>query len=140
MDRNSGDKTPVIICGGSSSVGLYAVHIARQHGFDVVMLCSPKHREKVKAHGANHVFDHKSDDVVEQIKNAAPQLQYIFATIGDKASAATASKALGGAGSTLCTVRPGRANTESVSSRAKVTDVLVWTTFLKNHHQYKKVK
>jgi hypothetical protein len=44
---------------------------------------------------------------------------------------------LGEAEGTLCTLRPGRANTEGVSSRAKVTDVLVWTVFLKDHHQYK---
>lgn len=139
IDRSSGDKTSVLIWGGSSSVGLYAIQIARQHGFDVVTVCSPKHHENVKALGANYVFDYKSADVVDQIKNTAPRLQYVFDTIGDESSSATASKALGEAGGTLCTVRPGKANTEGVSSRAKVTDVLVWTAFFKDH-QYKEFK
>lgn len=129
----------MLIWGGSSSVGLYAIQIARQHGFNVVTVCSPKHHEKVKSLGADHVFDYKSADVVDQIKNAAPRLQYIFDTIGDKTSSATASQSLGEAGGTLCTVRPGKANTEGVSSQAKVTDVLVWTAFLKDH-QYKEFK
>lgn len=139
IDRQSGEQTSVLIWGGSSSVGLYAIQIARQHNFNVVTVCSPKHHEKMKSLGASHVFDYKSDDVVEQIKNAAPRTQYIFDTIGDKSSSATASQTLGGAGGTLCTVRPGKANTEGVSSRTTVTDVLVWTAFLKDH-EYKEFK
>ncbi|KAJ4994295.1 Zinc-type alcohol dehydrogenase-like protein C2E1P3.01-like protein 4 [Stagonosporopsis vannaccii] len=139
IDRKSGQQTSVLIWGGSSSVGLYAIQIARQHNFNIVTVCSPKHHEKVKSLGANHVFDYKSDDVVDKIKSAAPRVQYIFDTIGDKSSSATSSHALGEAGGTLCTVRPGKANTEHVSSQAKVTDVLVWTAFLKDH-QYKENK
>lgn len=139
IDRKSGEQTSVLIWGGSSSVGLYTIQIARQHNFNVVTVCSPKHHEKAKSLGANHVFDYKSDDVVDQIKSAAPRLQYIFDTIGDSSSSVTASNALGEAGGTLCTVRPGKVNTEGVSSQAKVTDVLVWTAFLKDH-QYKEFK
>lgn len=139
IDRNNGQQTSVLIWGGSSSVGLYALQIARQHNFHVVTVCSPKHHEKAKSLGADHVFDYKSKDVVDQIKIVAPQLQYIFDTIGDKSSSSTASHALGEAGGTLCTVRPGKANTVDVSSQAKVTDVLVWTAFLRDH-QYKDFK
>ncbi|KAF3052480.1 hypothetical protein E8E11_010657 [Didymella keratinophila] len=139
IDRKSGKQTSVLIWGGSSSVGLYAIQLARLHNFNVVTVCSPKHHNYVKDLGAHHVFDYKSDDVVDKIKEAAPRLQYIFDTIGDKTSSATSSHALGEAGGTLCTVRPGKANTEGVSSQAKVTDVLVWTAFLKDH-QYKEFK
>ncbi|KAJ8111687.1 hypothetical protein OPT61_g5772 [Boeremia exigua] len=139
IGRKTGEQTSILIWGGSSSVGLYAIQIARQHNFNVVTVCSPKHHEKLKSLGASHVFDYKSNDVLDQIKNAAPRLQYIFDTIGDKTSSATASHALGEAGGMLCTVRPGKANTEGVSSRTKVTDVLVWTAFLKDH-QYKAFK
>lgn len=139
IDRKSGKQTSVLIWGGSSSVGLYAIQLARLHKFNVVTVCSPKHHNYVKDLGAHHVFDYKSDDVVDNVKEVAPRLQYIFDTIGDKTSSATASHALGEAGGTLCTVRPGMANTEGVSSQTKVTDVLVWTAFLKDH-QYKDFK
>ncbi|KAJ5983360.1 hypothetical protein N7481_005459 [Penicillium waksmanii] len=33
----------------------------------------------------------------------------------------------------LCTVRPGKANTEHVTTNTRVTDMLVWTAFLKDH-------
>ncbi|KAF9693654.1 hypothetical protein EKO04_008400 [Ascochyta lentis] len=139
ITREGGKETSVLIWGGSSSVGLYAVQIARQHNLNVITVCSPKHHDRVKSLGADHVFDYKSSSVVDQIKEAAPRLQYIFDTIGDKSSSSTASQAFGEGGGTLCTVRPGNANTEGVSSQAKVTDVLVWTAFLKDH-QYKDFK
>lgn len=139
IDRKSGKQTSVLIWGGSSSVGLYAIQIARLHNFNIITVCSPKHYDYVKSLGADHVFDYKSDDVIDQVKKVAPRLQYIFDTIGDNKSSATASHTLGEAGGTLCTVRPGKANTEGVSSQAKITDVLVWTAFLKDH-QYKDFK
>ena len=120
IDRKSGDQTSALIWGGSSSVGLYAVQIARQHNSKVTIVCSPKHHEHVKSLGADHVFSYKSDDVVDQIRDATPRLQYIFDTIGDRSSSATASHAFGEAGGTLCTVRPGKANTEGVSSQARL--------------------
>ncbi len=139
IDRKSGENTSVLIWGGSSSVGLYAIQIARQHNFNVVTVCSPKHHETARSLGANHVFDYKANDVLDHIRRATPRLQYIFDTIGDKSSSATASQALDEAGGTLCTVRPGKANTQGISSRTEVTDVLVWTAFLKDH-QYKGFK
>jgi NADPH:quinone reductase-like Zn-dependent oxidoreductase len=139
INSQDGKQTSVLIWGGSSSVGLYAIQIARQHDFNVITTCSPKHHERVKSLGADHVFDYKSSDVADQIKKAASGLKYIFDTIGDKSSSATASHALGEQGGTLCTVRPGKANTEDVTSRTKATDVLVWTAFLKDH-QYKEFK
>ena len=58
-------------------------------------VCSSQRHGKVEALGADHVFDYKSDNVVEQIKNAAPPLRYIVDTISDEAGADTAIKARG---------------------------------------------
>lgn len=58
-----------------------------------------------------------------------PKLKYVFDTIGNESSSELASQALGKEGGTLCTVRPGKANTEKVAKGTKVEDVLVWTAF-----------
>ncbi|KAK0647552.1 Enoyl reductase [Lasiodiplodia hormozganensis] len=100
---------------------------------EVITVCSPKHFNLVKKLGATHVMDYRAEDVVEQIKRAVPDLIYIFDTIGSKDSSRMASHTVGGAGGTLCTVRPGKANTEEVADGVTVTDVLVWTAFLKEH-------
>lgn len=116
----------------TASVGLYTIQLATIIGLNVVTTCSAKHADLVRSYGAKHVFDYKDPQVAKKIKQAAPDLKYVFDTIGQSASSTTASNTLAGNGS-LCTVRPGKANTENVASGTKVTDVLVWTAFLKDH-------
>ncbi|KAF3002345.1 hypothetical protein E8E14_007109 [Neopestalotiopsis sp. 37M] len=124
----------VLIWGGSSSVGLYAIQIAKYYGLNVITTCSPRHHDLVKSMGASHAFDYRDAKVAESIKAATDSgLKYVFDTIGNDSSSATASQAISEQGGGLCTVRPGKAFTENVTKQTKVTDVLVWTAFLKEH-------
>lgn len=117
----------------SASVGLYALQLAALYNIKTITTCSPRNFDLVRKSGAAHVFDHSDPDVRKKIAEVAPDVQYIFDTIGNEKSSEIASQALQEAGGTLCTVRPGKANTENVAKRTKVTDVLVWTAFLKEH-------
>lgn len=116
-----------------ASVGQFAIQIAAMYDFNIVTTCSPSNFDLVKSYGATAVFNYKDDDVAEKIKSAAPHLVHIFDTIGNSTSSEIASRAVTGDEGALCTVRPGKANTENVTSHVKVTDVLVWTAFLKEH-------
>jgi NADPH:quinone reductase-like Zn-dependent oxidoreductase len=118
-------------------VGQYAIQIASMYGFNIITTCSPRNFDLVKKLGATHVFDYNDSDIVDNIKKAAPDLEYTFDTIGSGDSSTQASQAIVSKGGVLCTVRPGKANTENVAQHVKVTDVLVWTAFFKDH-QYKK--
>ncbi|KAL4907845.1 hypothetical protein BDW74DRAFT_189254 [Aspergillus multicolor] len=132
IPKRSGET--VLIWGGSSSVGLYAIQIAKYYGLDVVATCSPRHHDLVKSLGVSHVFDYRDPSVAENIKTATGHgLKHVFDTIGNDSSSATASQAISEQGGGLCTVRPGKAFTENVAPQTKVTDVLVWTAFLKEH-------
>ncbi|RSL68679.1 hypothetical protein CEP54_002712 [Fusarium duplospermum] len=117
IDTSAAENTPVLIWGGSSSVGLYAIQIAKLHGLEVITTCSPKHHDLVKSYGAKGAF-YRDPEVVGKIRNT---------------SSGNAAKAIGHSNGVLCTVRPGKANTEDVPKNVKVTDVLVWTAFLKEH-------
>ena len=117
----------------AASVGLYAIQIASLNNIDVVTTCSPKHADLVQSYGAKYVFDYKDPDVVDKIQQVAPNTHHVFDTIGNATSSTTSSRALGGSPKNLCTVRPGKANTENVEPGTNVTDVLVWTAFLKDH-------
>ncbi|KAJ5580695.1 GroES-like protein [Penicillium hetheringtonii] len=117
----------------TASVGLYAIQLASMYGLKVVTTCSPKHADLVRSYGARHVFDYKDESVVDKIKAATPTLKYIFDTIGNESSSPIASLALEEGAGNLCTVRPGKTNTEKVVPGTNVTDVLVWTAFLKDH-------
>lgn len=70
---------------------------------------------------------------MKKIQAAVPDLRYVFDTIGTNTTSVTASRAIRASGGTLCTVRPGKTFTDDVASHVKVTDVLVWTAFLKDH-------
>ncbi|KAG1821780.1 GroES-like protein [Suillus subaureus] len=51
-------KTPIAILGGSSSVGSYAIQLARLSGFyPIIATASPSNEELVKDYGATHFFD-----------------------------------------------------------------------------------
>ncbi|KAM0332991.1 hypothetical protein ACHAQA_001648 [Verticillium albo-atrum] len=134
IDRAAGSETAVLVWGGSSSVGQYAIQLAAHQGLTVLTTASPRHHAHLRSLGAAHTFDYRDEHVASQIRSAAPGLRYVFDTIGNESSSATASQALDPAGGgVLCTVRPGKANTEGVAAGTRVTDVLVWTAFLKEH-------
>lgn len=60
----------VLIWGGSSSVGSCAIQMAKASGFEVATTCSTKNFEYCKKVGADWIFDHTSDAVVEDIVSA----------------------------------------------------------------------
>ncbi|KFY27670.1 hypothetical protein V491_00787 [Pseudogymnoascus sp. VKM F-3775] len=139
LQRGTDNPTPVLIWGGSSSVGIYAIQLARIFSIPSVAICSPKHFEHCKSMGADYVFNYRDLDVVDKIKSQVPNIGHVFDCIGEGTSSTQASQAVCADGGLLCTVRPGKANTENVEKRVQVTDVLVWTAFLKDH-QYREFK
>lgn len=102
-------------------------------GLEVITTCNPRHADFVRSLGATHVLDYRDENVVDKIKGVAPNLKYVFDTIGSETTSRTASRAVDSSGGTLCTVRPGKANTEGITAWIRVVDVLVWTAFLKEH-------
>jgi NADPH:quinone reductase-like Zn-dependent oxidoreductase len=109
------------------------VQIAALFGFNVATVCSAPHASRLRSLGANHVFDYRDPDVISKIRHIMPNLKYVFDTIGNETSSSTASQAIDPAGGTLCTVRPFKEFTENVSPQTKVTSLLVFTSFLKDH-------
>ncbi|KAL2171421.1 hypothetical protein VTG60DRAFT_2828 [Thermothelomyces hinnuleus] len=65
------DKEAVLIWGGASSVGSFAVQSARDIGFRVYVTASPRHHGYMRRLGAHDVFDYRAADVVAQIVAAA---------------------------------------------------------------------
>lgn len=160
MSREKGKKTPVLIWGGGcksnslsatgfflsspysdhlnffihvATVGTFAIQLARILGLEVLTTCSPRSFEVVKRHGATHAFDYKDAEVVDQIQRCSPCLKHAFDTIGNAKSSTQASASMGANKGNVCTVRPGKAFTEGVASHIKITDVFVFTAFLKEH-------
>jgi NADPH:quinone reductase-like Zn-dependent oxidoreductase len=67
---SASDKQAVLIWGGASSVGTFAIQSAKMLGFIVYATASAKHHEYLKTLGAHAMFDYKDNDVVEKIVEA----------------------------------------------------------------------
>jgi len=71
FEAKSGPQRSVLIWGGASSVGQYAIQFAKFGGLRVVTTASPKNFDLVKGLGADEVFDYRDENVVERIRTAA---------------------------------------------------------------------
>jgi len=59
---------PILIWGGATSCGAYAIQMANLAGFKVIATASPASADYVKSLGAHHVVDYRDPDAVNKIK------------------------------------------------------------------------
>lgn len=81
------DKS-ILIWGGSSSVGQFAIQILRYYGYThVLATASRKHHEKLSELGAKSVFDYNDSNVVANILEAGGEdgIPLVLDCIGSKA-------------------------------------------------------
>lgn len=82
----------ILIWGGSSSVGQYAIQILHWYGYQhVLATASQAHHDKLKEYGAAQCFDYRSSDVTKAIPDfislqsgGARKVKYILDCIGSK--------------------------------------------------------
>lgn len=92
-EPDAGSKN-ILIWGGATSVGQYAIQIASQAGYKVITTASSKHSTYLKKLGASHVFDYNSPSVVEDIKKVGP-LVHVFDTVSGPSSWPLAYQSIG---------------------------------------------
>jgi len=80
------DKT-VLVWGGATSVGIYAIQWLATAGYHVITTASEKNFDLVRSLGAAEVFDYKAEDVVQQLNSSTKnRLRYAFDTAGASAT------------------------------------------------------
>lgn len=86
----------VLIVGGSSSVGAFAVQLAANAGLSVITTCSPHNAEYARSLGAETVFNSSLpiNDLISKIKNVAPDLQYALDCISPETTNNISAKAV----------------------------------------------
>jgi NADPH:quinone reductase-like Zn-dependent oxidoreductase len=92
MDRSKGDANQLLIWGGNSSVGQYAIQIAKYFGFQFATTCTNSEIVKDYLGVSKRVFNYRSPTVVEDIKKSLPAITYVFDCIGTETSSVQASK------------------------------------------------
>lgn len=96
----------VLIWGGASSVGHYAIQLASQAGYTVYATASPRHHDKLITLGAAKVFDYNSTSVIEDIKKAAPKLSLVYDTIAESSTIKQSVDVLQNGGTISTTLPP----------------------------------
>ncbi|KAL1891841.1 hypothetical protein Sste5346_007385 [Sporothrix stenoceras] len=78
-------ETPILIWGGASSCGQYALQILSHWGYkNLLTTASKKHHDYLKSIGARHTFDYHDADVASQILKAAPHVPYVLDCIASQ--------------------------------------------------------
>lgn len=66
-DTRPRERGVVVVWGGSTSVGMNAIQLARAAGYDVVSTASPRNADLVRSLGADVVVDHGSAGAVDEL-------------------------------------------------------------------------
>ncbi|CAE6395221.1 unnamed protein product [Rhizoctonia solani] len=74
----------ILIYGGSTSLGLFSIQLAKLSGYKVVTTTSPKNFDLLKSLGADIVINYRDADIIEQIQKATENsLKLAFDTVGE---------------------------------------------------------
>jgi NADPH:quinone reductase-like Zn-dependent oxidoreductase len=83
-------EDPILIWGGSSSVGQYALQILKYFGYrKLLTTASPRHHDLLKSYGTSQVFDYNDPDVTKAIlasstRGTEPTIPFILDCIGSQ--------------------------------------------------------
>ncbi len=91
VPKHSHTNTPILIWGGASSSGQYALQVLSAWGYkNLLTTASPQHHEYLHNLGARHTFDYRDADVAKLILETAkeftsnPAVPYILDCIGSQ--------------------------------------------------------
>lgn len=121
-------ETSILVWAGSTSVGQYAIQLAKAAGLFVITTASPARHSYLKELGADLCFDYKDPNVVSQITQAAKDsLSYAFDCISEKQTIKQVCASLTGKNPQVVTILPGLSN--EVASHVSERFVLMYTIF-----------
>ncbi|WVQ71505.1 hypothetical protein IAR50_001044 [Cryptococcus sp. DSM 104548] len=120
-----------IVYGGSTSVGLFAVQLAKALGYRVLAFASPHSNDLVKSYGADAVVDYHNQDegIAEALKVTDGGAEYGLDTISEGDSFKIIVGALGKKGKQLNAILPPPENIKDLNPNLFVEWTLMYTLF-----------
>ena len=100
-------KRSILIWGGATSVGQYAIQFAKLGGLHVIATVSPKNFDLVKGLGADEVFDYRDESVVQKIRAATDNaLDIAVDTVSEGKTPEQVTGAIGDQGGRVAIILP----------------------------------
>ncbi|KAL0941961.1 zinc-binding oxidoreductase [Colletotrichum truncatum] len=123
-----------LVYGGATSVGNYAIQLAKLSGLRVITTASPKNHEQLKSLGADVVLDYHGDWVEEAKKITEGKLQRALDTISANGSTAKIAQALSQIEGDHVIILipafpPAKEEIKAVNPHVKVEWTIVYTVF-----------
>jgi NADPH:quinone reductase-like Zn-dependent oxidoreductase len=124
----------ILIYGGSSSVGLFAIQLAKFAGFKVITVCSPRNFELVKQHGADAIVDYSDAKASVQMITNTTRSKLTLAldciSAGDSATITLESLVGEGERRVVTVGQPSDSEQQLATERGiKMDRVMAWTLF-----------
>ncbi|KAK2613270.1 hypothetical protein N8I77_000192 [Diaporthe amygdali] len=116
----------IFIYAGSTSVGLFAIQLAKLAGYTVVTTASPHSHELVKRYGADHVFNYKSDGWVQEVTSAFPNISLAIDCFSEGGSGPATANLLKSQGGKIVTLLD---QGESKVPGVKYDMIMLYTVF-----------
>ena len=105
--RPGNPQRAILVWGGASSVGQYAIQFAKLDGLRVLTTASPKNIGLVRGLGVDEVFDYRDEDVVEKIRAATGNaLDIAIDTISEGKATEQVTGAIGDKGGKVAIILP----------------------------------
>lgn len=123
---------PVLINGGTSSVGLYAVQLAKLAGLYVIATGSKQNHDLLTSLGADVVVDYQDVAWPEKVRELShDKLQHAFDCISEKETTAAVSRALSSTegGHVVCILPRKTSELPERTPKVKVESTIVYTVF-----------
>ncbi|THV06340.1 dehydrogenase [Dendrothele bispora CBS 962.96] len=124
----------ILIWGGSSSVGHFAIQLAKLGGMRVITTASPKHFDRLRTLGVDEIFDHRDPEVAQKIHAFTNgKLQYAVDCISEGSTPQLVSDSLGLEGGTISSILVYKM---AVRPEVKVIHSLAYQLFGKSFGSY----
>ncbi|KAJ7591663.1 dehydrogenase [Mycena floridula] len=108
---------PILIWGGASAVGQYALQLAKLSGLQVIATSSPKNHELLKSLGADAVFDYRDPNVAQTIRDfTGDKLTHAVDCIAEKGTPKLVGDSMGSNGGKVASVLIASTDRENVES------------------------
>ncbi|KAI0433451.1 zinc-binding dehydrogenase [Xylaria sp. FL1042] len=123
---------PILINGGTSSVGLYAVQLAKLAGLYVIATGSKQNHDLLTSLGADAVVDYKDLTWPEKVRELShDKLHHAFDCIAEKETTEAVSRALSSTkgGHVVCILPRKNSELPEGFTKVKVESTIVYTVF-----------
>ncbi|GAB5590775.1 Zinc-binding oxidoreductase alcohol dehydrogenase [Umbelopsis nana] len=135
LSRDGSSPEVVLVWGGNTSVGRYAIRLARLYGHTVITTAS-NDQDELKELEASKVYNYRDSDLVEQFHRDYGDVTKIYDAVAIKSSAQQCGKVAGNSAAHYTTVRPPpgfavphQQYEEDFSSNIKVSRILTFQGF-----------